>query len=341
MKKHRILSLALAMCLCLALLPVTTLAIELPKLPTPTGLTWGINRGSNYEEDIPGYANWSMTGGGKNGCTIQFYNVENETTFIFRTTEVNPYGSSSWFRDISGDLESGTYYFTIQWLGDGINYADSEVVRSENWEYTKPSRRLPAPPAPTWDGEFLVKLPAYQEPYWDNMGTNFEILYSATLENATSADQLKLVGDGWRVSPSMTYEAWVMEKKAGYYYLRCRMSSMDITQCQNSDWSPLSAAYYYAGGDDQIISSGTMGKEDQALEWKYNELGQISVSGDLAPEEKILVGCYDNNGRFTGVKWLDADRASAQIDPATPNVKLFWLGAAQTPLSPSVTVWGR
>lgn len=340
--RRKCIALALTIAMALTLFPIATQAAELPKLPTPTELKWGINRnGTSYEEEIPGYVNWSTTGGSKS-CMIQYYNVKDETTPVFKMGEGNPYGSSSWFRDISSELESGTYYFTVQWRGDGVSYADSEIARSENWEYIKPSKRLPTPTVPTWTNEFQIKLPAYEDPYKDNGGARFEILFSATQVDAVSADQLAQVGEGWKVSPGFAWDArpCVLPGKltAGYYYARWRMSSIDITQCQNSDWSPLSTAYYYAGNDDQILSSGTMGGADKSLEWKYNELGQVSVSGDLAPGETVLAACYDESGRFTGLKVLDAEHTSAQLEADAPGVKLFWLDGGRKPLSSPAAV---
>lgn len=84
------------------------------------------------------------------------------------------------------------------------------------------------------------------------------------------------------------------------------------------------------------------GGSGQSVSWAVTGEGEVSVdTADLAPEEAVLVGCYDSQGRFTGVKWLTAQNGTVQIDPTTPNVKLFWVGASQSPLSPSATVWGK
>lgn len=82
----------------------------------------------------------------------------------------------------------------------------------------------------------------------------------------------------------------------------------------------------------------------ESVSWSITQAGEVAIdvtAADLAPEEAVLVACYDNDGRFTGVKVLDAQTASAQLDPTTPNVKIFWLGAGAKPQSPSVTVWGK
>lgn len=78
--------------------------------------------------------------------------------------------------------------------------------------------------------------------------------------------------------------------------------------------------------------------------WEMTREGELTLTvtdGELAPEEAILVACYDTSGRFTGVKWVTAQSPATQIDPDTPNVRLFWLGAEGTPQSSSATVWGK
>ena len=77
-----------------------------------------------------------------------------------------------------------------------------------------------------------------------------------------------------------------------------------------------------------------------ARAWSLTGAGQVTVNkGNMAEDGVILVGCYDDDGRLAELVWMDA--ATAQIDPDTPKVKLFWLNRAQVPQSPSVTVWGK
>ncbi len=89
--------------------------------------------------------------------------------------------------------------------------------------------------------------------------------------------------------------------------------------------------------------SGTMTSDSGAsVTWDITAEGEVTVEPtQMAKDETVLVGCYDSQGRFTDVKVLDADHASAPIDPNTPNVKLFWLNEVSQPQSPSVTVWGK
>lgn len=98
---------------------------------------------------------------------------------------------------------------------------------------------------------------------------------------------------------------------------------------------------YVSVASGQTRTGRLASKGDRSVTWSLTEEGGFALDGHLDESEMILVGCYDNAGMFIGVKWLDADHATAQIDPSTSNVKLFWLGANQNPLSPSVTVWGK
>ncbi len=105
----------------------------------------------------------------------------------------------------------------------------------------------------------------------------------------------------------------------------------------------LAADIHYQYGAPGTAQEGEMKSADGAnISWEMSATGAFSVDPtNLASEEAVLVACYDNDGRFTGVKPLDTGRPEAQIDPATPNVRLFWLNGAQAPQSRSVTVWGK
>lgn len=84
------------------------------------------------------------------------------------------------------------------------------------------------------------------------------------------------------------------------------------------------------------------GRLENGPEWLITAAGEVSVTfSDTAKEDEvILVGCYGGDGRFTGLKWITVQDNTAQIDPAVPNVRLFWLDGERVPQSPSVTVWG-
>lgn len=94
------------------------------------------------------------------------------------------------------------------------------------------------------------------------------------------------------------------------------------------------------GVDPENITRFEMLKSDggESLIWSLTNAGRVIV--DLGPTEMVLVATYNNAGQFIGVKLLDYQHTSTRIDPSAPNVKLFWLDANQSPLSPRATVWG-
>lgn len=89
------------------------------------------------------------------------------------------------------------------------------------------------------------------------------------------------------------------------------------------------------------VQTGSMEGTDRGLDWTCSETGRVAVSGELADEEMVLVGCYDNQGKLTELKQLTRDEMTAKMKSGTDRIKLFWLGAAQKPQSASVTVWGK
>ncbi len=87
--------------------------------------------------------------------------------------------------------------------------------------------------------------------------------------------------------------------------------------------------------------SGTMVEPTgQSLDWAVTETGQLSIDGELDRDEAVLAACYDQTGRFVGLRWLDAQHTNAQVDQAD-SLRLFWLDAKLRPIAPKTTVWGE
>lgn len=79
--------------------------------------------------------------------------------------------------------------------------------------------------------------------------------------------------------------------------------------------------------------------DDRGLEWMYTKDDRVVVTaGVLQGEEKVLVGCYDGQGRLTGVALLTRSALTAQLESDVPTVKLFWLDSQQEPLCEAVRV---
>ncbi len=87
--------------------------------------------------------------------------------------------------------------------------------------------------------------------------------------------------------------------------------------------------------------SGTMLEPTgQSLGWAVTETGELSIDGELDRDEAVLAACYDQSGRFVGLRWLDAQHTNAQVDQVD-SLRLFWLDAKLRPIAPKTTVWGE
>ncbi len=105
------------------------------------------------------------------------------------------------------------------------------------------------------------------------------------------------------------------------------------------DNEPLaSATIHYAydpkpdcpGEPAESICSGTFGESNE-LSFTYKSDGAISFTGDIPQGETVFVACYDDVGRFTGVKCVDRQTLEAQVGTDAAKLKLFWLGGNQAP----------
>ncbi|MCI9198357.1 MAG: hypothetical protein HFH55_10765 [Lachnospiraceae bacterium] len=234
---------------------------ELVQLPTPTDLTWGIRTGYDYynntltTKNIPGWIEWKLDdtiNTDSETCSFTLYKKgETEPSApIYRYTSVSYsningmriYHSTSLLTNPES-LESGKYYFTVQWIGDGEEYSDSEIALSEIWEYQKPEARLGISITKTeWE------WPNYK---WEYIGDisdascfQWEIGFSETEESQVSPiaisgsyDFPNLDGTGAMIDDI------IQRHGKGCYYFRIRALSRDITKYQHGAWSDWSPAY--------------------------------------------------------------------------------------------------
>lgn len=108
----------------------------------------------------------------------------------------------------------------------------------------------------------------------------------------------------------------------------------------------LAASFTLTVGDDSppIQQTGTFETDGAAAPaWAVTTDGAVSVKFPATAQtgEKVLVGCYDDDGRFAEVKILNADSPEARISSDAAHIKLFWIGTNEAPLAPSVAVWGK
>lgn len=238
----------------------TTDSSELTQLAAPTKLSWGRNYDWDSEtySEVPGFISWKRETPTQNIYQIIIYSRGtgekiNNVTHHYDATETPPYLTSTqfiegyWYDEQSTakdcNFDSGTYYFTVQALGDGTKYRDSEIVTSPDWTYTKPTISLAAPTNLHWVGrrslwdppEDTSDVGGYMvDYYWYNEETQEYDSVGGSVWWDTYSDS----------SPEDYLEDdYIEDTGLGQYYFRVRTLSRDITKVCSSPWSELSPVY--------------------------------------------------------------------------------------------------
>ena len=286
-------------------------------LPAPTELTWGKLYGSDgVSYDIPG----AMS------CRISTPEVSHHVEFELYDADtdmqINHYGNYIGFPDSSGycsssvqdelkdfELDSGRYYFKARCMPDIENeaqYLPSDWVRSEVWTYVKPSQRLNACTDLSLDNKSLsFTLPANADML---LGMEIEHWYSPVengkyREVSTYGDSTEFLyypgqKDGMRWDWDLTN---VGMPDSGYYKVRVRLTSRDITKYCGSSWSEYSNAIYQPRNDnseecfsnlEELIALCSRDFTDYTFAGYQPAAGSseaFSISSDLTIPELLLI----------------------------------------------------
>ncbi len=245
--KKRVLSFLAAVCLLCFSSPSIWGAEEkeLPILATPTELTWGTdyNWGDNTQpRDLVGGTSWKVNSPHQGSFKVTLYQTGNDDPIAkggssFDAGE-SPAYNTTWVA-LFNQLDSGSYYFTVQSLGDGIQFQDSKVSEpSPIWTYIKPDKQLATAIEPHWD---------WPKPLWTNLSSEkkYHLSYSIGWYYAKTKDITpQYIGrTGGRINLCIP-DRIIQECGEGYYYFNVSILSSDITQYQGSTWSELSPAYH-------------------------------------------------------------------------------------------------
>ena len=273
---------------------------DLPQLSMPTDLVWGkeiypTGSGSEVVEvDIPGMISWKAGESTQNSYEVSFYRV-GESEPIDTSWSIYP---SDWFIDWFSDYafirntpESGSYYFTVRSIGDGVSYRDSETAVSETWTYTKPSQKLDSCSNLGWDWPVMHWTSPSDSSYMGSLMV--DILYAATAD----AEPLLVhsisgmfVQENFRIPDTA-----IQDNGVGYYYFRVRPLSRDITVMASGDWSELSPAYNLTVTSentnealDNILNSGSSNEEKiQAVQDMDTQELKSSMLADQQTLDKL------------------------------------------------------
>jgi len=230
---------------------------NLTKLETPTDLKWHVGyetywdleSGTLVENPIErmGSISWQLSGPCYDSfkfcvCIYKDDKLWSENWWRYDGIDGLDYFSVDDF--IYSDPESGTYYFTVTSIGDGVFYADSDTARSESFQYVKPSARVSKVTNLKWEWPRAT----WQQPSSAQYVGGFEVVYyySATRSGTpTWAGTSRWLGntDSWY---NAIYD-YPLSNGAGYYSFRVRAFSEDITVACNGEWSELSESYYWDG----------------------------------------------------------------------------------------------
>ena len=303
-----------------------------PLTAVATDLQWGVYRrkktdGTVVTEQIPGYFSAQIGNEGhqnsfefilyRQGKTAPIdrvrivYNENSDTTYI------NEDRLLDWTASIyeNGEeweqkhyVDSGSYYFTVKAVGDGIKYRNGEESQpSAIFTYQKPEQKLAPPTKLWWDGT-TMKIEDIQN-VQDNVSKyRVTVFYSETETN----ELVEMRGVfGWRVRAKDMQEEGValadeaiQEGGVGYYYFRVCAWSADVNQYQGSDWSELSPAYHLTdiptkdSLGDILASAG--GKTPEEVRSAVQELNTGDLKNALLADRNEAGGTADLLGQLEG-----------------------------------------
>lgn len=268
-------------------LMAAALAEDLTPLGDPSNLRWDTEttppsgEGWYWPESNNGEAHWEIEGAFQQKVEVKIYRVGHPDEPVLRTTHHYSAGhkpsvfSASRFRYAADELPSGDYYFTVQNLGDGVEYSDSAVVSSLDtpdgagvYHYVDPGTdtALGTPEAGRWDWPAHIWKDLQEQ---DSRILTYDVDYGYS---AQASGDIRVIG-GDSSGRSGEESRWLQDRLigehgAGWYYFRIRPISIDIAQYRHGGWSEWSEGYNLAEASQKItdqlnqINTDTAAPED-------------------------------------------------------------------------------
>lgn len=234
------------------------------QLDPPTDLKWGTSTGYDNDDELygdyigtPGCVSWMTTTISQNKYSYIIYRVQEngkdeipQTTFDVEMSSDSTRVFRCWesFHLSIMDFETGDYYFTVQNVGDGINYTSSEWVKSPIWHYVKPKTELTVqkPICVERDGEngWTWTADSKAEKY------HVYLLYSRQADGVyREINQMYR----WEAFQSLSSFDWALNYYgSGYYKIKIRALPRNIEETYISEWSELSDPIYYSETLDTV-----------------------------------------------------------------------------------------
>ncbi len=197
------------------------------QLAAPTGLYWD---GTTMKWDV-------VTDGSVGGYQVEFYSADEQQ----RDSRMVRVGQFCQLYDWHLREWSAPVYFKVRAISGNANAAgDSEWSAVCTDGYTLPDP-LPTPSVPVFDGEGSVTWT------WNDSGDMLDHFLWELYYSATETGEKTLCFSGGTNDYSIRNENWKEDvDQAGWYFIRVRARSWDMTQTPHSQWSDFSSGYYFA-----------------------------------------------------------------------------------------------
>ena len=276
------------------------------KLSTPADLQWNkaaewgwndeTQESYTHPVDKPGASLWKCGEIMQGEFEIIFYQLMADGTsvdvghhyYYVGSTDHNEYYSVEGMDNV--DPETGDYYFTVQAIGDGVNYINSEIAKSDVWHYVRPEAHMGTCYDLQWnwpEGNWNTSTSA-EDPYFC-----VEVLFTPV---SFQEPHIRYRSYGWR--DDMTFELDDEDIEVGYYYFRVRVMSEDITTVANGPWSERSPVFRVTHVSDQVSV----------------DLDSILGNTDTMTEEEIRQSVQDLDTEELKKSMIEDKGASGVID---------------------------
>lgn len=271
------------------------------QLGAPSDITWS--------EPMPGGVYWTMNEpveGLETYYQVNLYKdgkkIDSHEVWGF-SGELENY---SYCETSYDELETGKYYVTVKAVAKKEGFKDSKTVKSDVWNYTKPSSRYSRPTKLTWDYPLVKWSSNYSDATYQ-----IKVYYSATKDGTPKEIP-------WNTSTTekeLDIRDFVCDYGKGYYYFKVRTYSWDITKKCHSAWTDLSEAYYC---DGRLLAASTLKvSTDEAT-----GCPKLTWNKVTAAEKYRLYRADSKNGTYKVVKTTKA--SSSFLDTTAEPGKTYY-----------------
>ena len=289
------------------------------QLAAPTNLKWNVNAQGETEY---GFISWDTVDNCEGEYTITMYKDGERYKLPFGNTSIRNYvgiyEDTAYLNFKDFIFESGTYTFSIQAMGDDVNYTDSNLAYSGEYVYTRPAKALGTSTELKWVG---------MDPYWKAVdGAAYYSIYYYKEDRKIgtsfrSVNKLSM-NDGW----VYLTDKWLFnlidrtENGAGKYSFKVQAYSDDITLIANggvSEQSPATNVGETAHNVNTLldslnnaVESGVLTAEEARTDLLNSELmieDANNLSAAMAAKDDVILNMTKLEDAYVDEKGISVD----------------------------------